>query len=1061
MVTAYPDPFPIVGIGASAGGIEALEGFFKGVPERPGLAFVVVTHLSPERESTLHEIIQRYTGLPVHVAADDAKVCANAVYVMPCNAVLTIEQGRLVIHKPAVGRRERRPIDVFFSALAADQRELAAGVVLSGSDGDGTLGIKAIKERGGLTMAQIHDGYGPGHAGMPDSAISTGFVDFALPADQMGAKLVQFAEGVGVLGDLVAAAGSDPSPVLEGGGPMAGAQQKIASILRGQLGHDFAGYKTKTFLRRVQRRMQVRQLDTIDAYLAMLSEEPQEVGALFRDLLINVTSFFRDTEAFESLAQTVIPQLFEGRGAGDTIRIWVPGCATGEEVYSLAVLMREHMATLAGGAPRVQVFATDIDEHALAVARAGCYPAALLDGVSPERRQRFFIADGASYVVAKEVRDLCIFSPHSVIRDPPFSRIDLVSCRNLLIYFGPDAQAQVIPTFHYALRPDGYLFLGTSENISSFGDLFAPLDKKQRIFRRRSDTASRLRLPLTFGGFRPGHAAEAGTRPSSLGGAALRQAVEAQVLEQFAPPYVVVNRDGEITLYSGHTGKYLEAAAGMPTRQILAIARRGLRLDLRTALHEAIDSGRPATRDAVAVEGDDGRIQMISLTVAPLLQRDGGDPIYLVLFADNGPTLSREEAASRALSKQDGDTAQLEGELRESRERLQSLIEEYETALEELKSSNEELVSVNEELQSTNEELEASKEELQSVNEELHTLNVDLSQKIESLDRANSDLQNLFDSTEIATIFLDRTLSIRSFTPAVSRIFNVLPGDRGRPITDLASRFRLPDFAKDLGQVLASSGWIERRVSSEDCRAHYLARLGPYRSAEQRTEGVVVTFIDVTSLTEAESRQRVLIAELQHRTRNLLAVVQSIAQQTFRRDETLNSFFARLSALGRAQSLIGNATGDAIDLGDIIRLELQAHGSGQGTHVVVDGPPVALGLEYTQTVALALHELMTNAVKYGALKEPGARLEIVWRLTRETATGETLLLTWRESGVTMPADTSRRGYGTKLIERALNFTLRAKTELVFGNDGVSYRLEIPLPSRDANDLDGIAKVENR
>jgi two-component system CheB/CheR fusion protein len=682
----------------------------------------------------------------------------------------------------------------------------------------------------------------------------------------------------------------------------------------------------------------------------------------------------------------------------------------------------------------------------LSVARTGRYPSALLDGVSPERRERFFVSDGGSYVVGKEVRDLCVFSPHSVIRDPPFSRVDLVSCRNLLIYFGLDVQNQVIPIFHYALRPDGYLFLGTSENISQFGELFAPVEKKSRIFRKRLDATAGIRLPLTVRGLGVGHVTEHHARTAALSGMAFRQAVESQVLEQFAPPHVVVNREGDIVFYSPRTGKYLEAAPGVPTRQILATARKGLRLDLRTVLREAVETSRPVTREDISVEGGDGRVQMITLTVAPANERPGGEPLFLVLFMDQGPPLSREEAL-RPYAAQDGTALQLERELRDTRERLQSMIEEYETALEELKSSNEELVSVNEELQSTNEELEASKEELQSVNEELHTVNADLNSKVEALDRANSDLQNLFDSTDIATVFLERDLAIRSFTPAAAKVFSILPGDRGRPITDLSSRFDLPDFTKDITGVLAGRGPIERRIEQDDHKAYYLMRLGPYRNGDQKAEGVVVTFANVTSLTQAEAHQRVLIAELLHRTRNLLTIIQSIAVQTLRKDALLDSFVTRLVALGRVQSLVSDASDDTIDLAEIIRLELQVHSAAQSDKITLGGPPVSLSLELVQAFALVLHELATNAVKYGALKEGAGRLEVVWRIEKGAENEPHLILDWRESGVCMPLDVSRRGYGRKLIEQALTFTLRARTAFTFGTDGVSCRIEMPFTPR--------------
>ena len=1026
------EPFPIVGVGASAGGIEALEGFFGGVPENPGFAVVIVTHLNPARESMLHEIVSRHTHMPVLVARDDDVVKRNCVYVMPEDAVLSIEHGRLQIIRPEGTQRVRKPVDVFFAALARDCGEYAAGIVLSGGDGDGTLGIKAIKQHAGLTMAQVKDGHGPGHPSMPDSAIATGYVDFAIPADQMGERLVQFAQSLAAPGGVFG----------EEAGTLDQVREQIYAILRNQVGHDFAGYKTKTFLRRVQRRMQVKQVETAEAYAALLCDDPAETQALFRDLLINVTSFFRDTDAFETLAALVIPRLFDGRGATETVRVWIPGCATGEEVYSIAILLREHMNTLSA-VPRVQVFATDIDEHALLVARTARYPAALLDAVSAERRRRFFIPDGGSYVIAKEVRDLCIFSPHSVIRDPPFSRMDLVSCRNLLIYFGLDVQNQVIPTFHYSLRVGGFLFLGSSENVSQFLDLFTPLNKKHRIFHKREDVTSIVRLPLIVRDLRPSQGSLAPRRASS-NGLSLRQAVHTQVLDRFAPPHVVVNRDGDVVYFSARTGKYLEAAPGLPNRQLLTMARKGLRLDLRTLIREAVETSLVAMRGGIPVEGEDGRVQIVTLTVEPLADNDG-DPVYLVLFTDEGPTVSREEAAARGQSSRDGASVELEEELRETRERLQSLVEEYETALEELKSSNEELQSVNEEFQSTNEELEASREELQSVNEELHTVNAELTGKVDALDRANADLQNLFDSANVATLFLDSKLVIRSFTPAISKLFNILPSDRGRPITDLTGQVELPHLAEDVAAVITGRSLIERQIEPAKDKDHYLLRVTPYQNTRGIVDGAVVTFVDITGLTRAEARLRVMVAELQHRTRNLLGVVQAIARQTIGKGGSLDAYKDRLSALGRVQGLISHVADDTVELGDILRLELQAHGAAEDGQVNLDGPAMKLRLEHVQAVALVLHELATNAVKYGALKHEGGRLAVTWRQVEEAAGGRKLVVEWRESGVRMAPDAAERsGFGRQLIQNSLELTLRAKTSLVFGEDGVSCRIEMPV-----------------
>jgi two-component system CheB/CheR fusion protein len=1034
---ADAEPFVICGVGASAGGIEALEGFFAGMPDNPGIALVVVTHLNPSRESLLHEIIGRRTTMPVHVAASGMLVAPNNVYVLPEDAVLSIERGYLLIIRPDGSQRVRKPVDVFFSALARDCGEYAAGVVLSGGDGDGTLGVKAIKERGGLTLAQVKDGHGPEHPSMPDSAIATGYIDYAIPADAMGARLVEFAASLVAPGGPLAIFG-DP----KNDDTFEAARTEIYAILHKQVGHDFSGYKINTFLRRVQRRMQVTQTETVEAYVALLTREPAEVRALFRDLLINVTSFFRDTEAFEHLATLVIPQLFESRGAAETVRVWVPGCATGEEVYSIAILLREHMDTLTV-VPRVQVFATDIDEHALSIARAARYPVALLDAVTDERRNRFFISDAGSFVLAKEARDLCIFSPHSVIRDPPFSRMDLVSCRNLLIYFGPDIQSQVVPTFHYALRGGGFLFLGTSENVTQFQDLFTQVDKKNRIFRKREDVAASVRLPLIVRNMQPSTQGANLVRRGFSAGTTLRQTVYSQVLDRFAPPHVVVNGEGDVVYFSSRTGKFLEPPAGLPNRQLLTMARKGLRLDLRTLFREAVETNRTVTRGGASVETEDGRVQILTLTMEPLIEYD--EPLYLVMFTDDGRTLSREEASARTLFSREGASIQLEEELRETRERLQSLVEEYETALEELKSSNEELQSVNEEFQSTNEELEASKEELQSVNEELHTVNSELTSKVDALDRANGDLQNLFDSNNVATVFLDAKLVIRSYTPEITKLFNILPSDRGRPLSDLTGQIELADLAADVQAVMAGAVLIERKVETGRNEAHYLLRVTPYHDSQGHLDGAAVSFVDVTGLTRAEARLRVMVAELQHRTRNLLGVVQAIARQTIGKGGSLDAYKDRLSALGRVQGLISHATEETIDIGHVIRLELEAHGATDESKLTIEGPPTPLPLDYVQAIGLVVHELATNAVKHGALSSDAGRLDIRWRYAAAGGGGQTLVIDWRESGVQMPVDAGQReGFGRQLIEYSLEASLRARTELVFGADGVSCWIEIPL-----------------
>ncbi len=1026
---------PAVGIGASAGGIEALERLFRHTPTDTGLAFVIVTHLSPERESLLPEILARFTSMSVNPVRHGAELKPDCIYVLPENALVSLEGGVLQLSKLDPSRRERKPIDIFFAALAVDLGEYAAGVVLSGGDGDGTLGVKAIKERGGLTLAQVADGSGPAHPSMPQSAIATGMIDFAVPAEEMGGKLAEFARSLRIVDGMADAERQADEEGAEG------ARQEIYRLLRSQIGHDFSGYKTRTFDRRVQRRMQVTGLESVEGYVERLRQDPAEVAALFRDLLISVTSFFRDADAFDALQRLVTPKLFEGRGAEDTVRVWAPGCATGEEVYSLAILMREHMEGLRGP-PRVQIFATDIDDHSLAAARAARYPEPLLDKVSAERRRRFFTPDGGAFVVAKEVRDLCIFSPHSVIRDPPFSRMDLVSCRNLLIYFGAAVQEQVIPTFHYALRPNGYLFLGPSENVSQHLDLFAPVDKQQRIFRAREDGRSRMHVPTSLSGPRLSSISKAS--PFPLGqGMPLRQAVEHHVLERLTPPHVVVNGEGDVVYYSNRTGKYLEAAAGAPSRSVMAMARRGLRLELRGALREAMDRRGPVVRENIALDADDDRVQLLTLTIEPMSLRSEEEPLFLISFADDGPTLSRDDAVSQARAHPDEALAHVERELRETRDRLQSLIEEYETALEELKLSNEELVSVNEELQSTNEELEASKEELQSLNEELQTVNMELGLKVEALDQSNSDLHNLFQSTQIATIFLDASLRIRNFTPPVSALFKVLPSDKGRPLTDFTGRLNYPGLADDVRQTLTSGHAREQQVEGEDGRSHFLARLRPYAAADGEIEGVVVTFVDITSVTEAEAHQRVLIAELNHRVKNMLAVVVGLVRQTGKGVTSVPDYVAaltlRMESMSRAYELLSRESWTEARVDELVQQELAPFGPDR---VRVAGPRVTLKPKAALSLGMMLHELATNALKYGALSSPKGWVSVEW--TVSDAAEPRLELRWTEHGGPPVDRSDRRGFGLNLVQREAQHGLQGSAEIEWLASGLRARLSAPL-----------------
>jgi two-component system CheB/CheR fusion protein len=1013
---------PIVGIGASAGGVEALEAFLRSVPADNSLAFVVVTHLSPDRKSMLAEILGRATAMPVVDAQDDQAVKAEHVYVLPPGAILTIRNGRLRLRHTGPGDHERAPIDVFFNSLAEDQAEHAIGIVLSGGGSDGTLGLKAIKENGGLTIAQGSNVTRPRFSEMPSSAVAAGFVDLELPVEDIAERIVAYVRNWGAF---------DPERPTD-------ALSRIYALLRARTGHDFSEYKERTFQRRVQRRMQVVQTTKLDEYAERLQQQPEEVTALFRDLLIGVTEFFRDTAAFETLGKSVIPKLFEDKRADDEVRVWVAGCSTGEEAYSIAILLREQLEKTITP-PRVQIFATDIDEAALSIARAARYPAAIVKSVSADRLQRFFVHESGNYRLVKELRDMCIFSVHSIIRDPPFSRLDLISCRNLLIYLKPSLQTQIIPLFHYSLRPGGYLFLGPSENVTRYSELFSTLDRKSRLFRRR-DLVSRP--PLLLRQFMPAERQDAAAREDGQNGLLQRsdllRRIAATIIEHFAPPHVIVDEAGQALYFSSGTGKYLQAAAGPPSRDIVAMARPGLRADLRAALQNAKTTGRRVVRDRVAVQINGG-IQMISLAVEPI--SEGKEAVFGVAFIDGGPVRPEaEQSDGPHRESQDSTVQQIERELQETRERLQSTIEELETANEEFRSSNEELLSVNEELQSTNEELETSKEELQSVNEELQTVNSELSSKIDELDRANADLNNLFQSTGVATVFLDRNLVIRSFTPAVTTLFNLIPSDRGRPLTDIVSRFAYDGFEADMRAVLAGGAPIERSLTLADRKSHFLARVIPYRAVGGAIDGVLLTFVDVTNIVAAEEKQKVLTAELSHRVKNTLAVVSSIAERTLPDGDDKSDLLGRLHALGHTHDLLAEAGWSEASLRDVIRGELSPH-LGDSANLVVNGPPVVLKPQAALLMALVIHELATNAAKHGALSVTGGRVEVTWKIAGDSPPH--LELTWAEHGGPRIDGLPKRGFGTELIEQGLRFELQGQAKLEAIDGSLQCRMIIP------------------
>ena len=853
--------FPIVGIGASAGGLAAFEAFFSGMPtdSDPGMAFVLVQHLAPDHKSILADLIRRYTRMQVFEVEDGMAVRPNCVYIIPPNHDMAFLNGTLHLLEPAAPRGQRLPIDFFFRSLAQDQRERAIGIVLSGTGSDGTRGVRAIKGEAGMVMAQ--NPKSTEFDGMPRSAVATGLVDFELPPAEMPAQLIAYAtHAFGKLPRFTA----NPAPKTES------ALKKIFIQLRCQTGHDFSQYKPSTIHRRIERRMAVHQIESIDDYVKYQQQTPTEVEALFRDLLIGVTNFFRDPEAFQELEGQIIPKLFADKPAGGVVRVWSTGCSTGEEAYSIAILLQERMEMLKQ-TYTVQVFATDIDSRAIATARAGLYPASIETDISPERLARFFTpeSDSSAYRIHKGIRDMLVFSEQDVIKDPPFSKLDLICCRNLLIYLGAELQKKLIPLFHYALNPGGVLFLGTSEGVGDFGELFAVLDRKAKLYRRAGNlqgapraALERFLPPMTAINAALSRAPDKTAFPAKL---PLRELTEQALLQQIAPAGALVNAQGDILYLHGRTGMYLEPAPGeTDINNILKMAREGLRHELTMALHKAA-----VTKEIVRTLGlrvkTNGHYTRVNLSIRPMTTGPAAtpeSPLYLVIL-EEAPDPDIESTQPTALPLASGgangpesDTAAhiaaLKEELRAKDEYLVSTHEELETSNEELKSSNEEMQSVNEELQSTNEELETAKEEMQSVNEELATVNSELNTKVVDLSRLNNDMNNLLAGTGIATIFVDHQLRILRFTPTAAQIINLIQSDIGRPVGHIVSNLvDYNELTTDIQAVLDTLAPKDVQVRTS-AGVWYTMRIRPYRTLENVIEGAVITFVDITEIKRIE-----------------------------------------------------------------------------------------------------------------------------------------------------------------------------------------------------------------
>jgi two-component system CheB/CheR fusion protein len=833
--------FPIVGIGSSAGGLAALEKFFDKMPPDAGMAFVVVTHLDPSHASMMASLLQKHTEMKVVQVEDGMKVAPNQVYVIPPDKDMGIVKGRLQLMQVKVEPGPRAPVNYFLRHLAEEKREKAACIILSGMGTDGTLGLKAIK--GELGMVMVQDPETAKYDGMPRSAISTGLVDYILPPDEMPESLLEYTKRTIQRGP------PEPPPMETVAGKTL---QKIHMVLRSGTGHDFSSYKENTIIRRIQRRMNVHHLDRITDYLSFLQQNPQEVRALFKELLIGVTSFFRDPEAFEVLKDKALMEILKDKPPHYTVRMWVPGCATGEEAYSLAILLQECMEALKQDLS-IQIFATDIDNDAVEKARMGIYPGDISADVGQERLRRFFDREKDSYRVSRKIRDTIIFAPQSVIKDPPFTKLDLICCRNLLIYLDSELQKRLMPLFHYSLNQDGILFLGSSETIGGFADLFSPVDTKWKIYRRKPVSPSVRKLiefPLM-----PHLKAERDRAPKPAG-PDLPHVVERQLLEDHTPAAVVVDHKGDVAYIHGRTGKYLEPAPGtIRTINILEMARSGLKLQLPTMLRSAATQRKEVVRCEVPVK-QNGQHLKVNVSVQPMKDSEANG-LFLVLFEDVSAAVQDEttEKRRKGLKSSDKRIEELEKELKYTSESLRTTIEELETANEELKSTNEEYQSTNEELQSANEELNSSKEELQSLNEELETVNSELQDKNHELTKNINDMKNLLDSMAIPTVFLDNDLRIKRFTAHIGRIINLREADVGRRLDDFMARIKYKDLIKDIGEVLKTLVPKEMETLSEDGR-WYLLKIRPYRTIENMIDGLVLTFTDIHALKSSETNLR-------------------------------------------------------------------------------------------------------------------------------------------------------------------------------------------------------------
>jgi two-component system CheB/CheR fusion protein len=1137
--------FPIVGIGSSAGGLEALQQFLRAMPPDPGLALIIAAHLDPTQESHLTELLSRCTKMPVVEIESSIEAEPDHVYVIAPDQELTIRKGVIQSNKPQAPRGHRHPVDSFFRSLAEDQGERAIAIILSGTGTNGSLGLRFIKAEGGIVIAQ--DPATAGFAGMPRSAIGTGIVDLVLPPDQMPEALLGISRHPYLRQPADIADEASPDDQLG----------RLLTLVRARTRQDFSAYRKQTLLRRIHRRMGLHRIEGLANYIERLRNDPEEVEALAADLTINVTGFFRDPEAWQTLGEQVMAPLVRERPSGSTIRAWVPGCSTGEEAYTIAILLSEH-ATAVSKTFDVRLFASDVAAGVLASARAGIYPASITQDVANERLERWFEMEGDTYCVRNALRETITFAPQNLLQDPPFSRLDLISCRNLLIYLEPQIQKRVLALFHFALREGGHLFLGPAESIGGQEELFRPVSKKWRIYRRLGPTRHDIvDFPLIGASDRaPGGEAAAPARPG--------EQMDRALLERYAPASALIDRGYRIYYLRGPIEDYLRPPSGEPSSDLLAMAREGLPTPLRLAVRKSVDEGRETATDARIRRGD--TLHRVRLVVTPLKAEGDAPPRLLVSFFERHSKSQEVTAAEIAETPGQGE---LQAQLDTAREDLRLSMEQMESSNEELKASNEEIRSINEELQASNEELETSKEELQSLNEELNTVNSQLQAKVSELEARTDDLNNLLNSTDVATLFLDRSLCIRWFTPSMRALLELLPTDLGRPISHFARRFKDDDLLEEARKVLERLLPAEAEVV-DDLGRWYIRHIVPYRTATDRIDGVVVTFTEITErkrrereveqakefaeaivgavrfplvvltpdlrvrsanpafydtfqvtpdetegrplqelgnrqwdlpelrqrlarvlaesselgdfevehefertghrtmllharpldgaqlillgmvdLTErrrGERERELLMRELSHRVKNILAVVQALAIQTDHShsvEEFREKFVGRLSALARAHSMLLEAEWRGGDLKELVEKSVEAYRSDHPDVMQIDGEPVPIAPSQGVGLSLILHELGTNAAKYGALSHQDGRLHVSWRIEPGDQ-GRRVRLVWQERHGPRVQAPTQKGFGTRLIERAGAYELEGQVELDYASDGLRCEVNFPL-----------------